>query len=81
MSLTALQVIAVSSHTDRLRMVSPNAPSRIVATGYGRHLTQKLFTQQAITEIKAHAQGARYCVPDCRTILDVGGQDSKVIAV
>lgn len=68
-------------HRQAADMVSPFAPSRIVATGYGRHLAQKHFAQQVITEIKAHAQGARYCVPGCRTILDVGGQDSKVIAL
>jgi activator of 2-hydroxyglutaryl-CoA dehydratase len=32
-----------------------------------------------IIEIKAHALGARQLFPNCRTILDVGGQDSKVI--
>ena len=68
-------------HRQAADMVKLYAPSRIVATGYGRHLAQKHFAQQVITEIKAHAQGARYCVPECRTILDVGGQDSKVIAL
>lgn len=53
--------------------------SRIVATGYGRHLMQQHTTLDVITEIKAHALGARYSVSRCRTILDVGGQDSKVI--
>jgi len=68
-------------HRQAAEMVSRYSPSRVVATGYGRHLAQKHFAQKVITEIKAHAQGARYCVPDCRTILDVGGQDSKVIAL
>jgi len=68
-------------HKQAADMVSRYAPSLVVATGYGRHLAQKHFAQKVITEIKAHAQGARYCVPGCRTILDVGGQDSKVIAL
>ena len=68
-------------HKQAAGMVSDYSPSLIVATGYGRHLAQKHFAHKVITEIKAHAQGARYRVPDCRTILDVGGQDSKVIAL
>lgn len=54
---------------------------QIIATGYGRHLAHKHFAQGVITEIKAHAMGARYLFPECRTILDVGGQDSKVISL
>ena len=34
-----------------------------------------------ITEIKAFALGAGYLYPDCRTVIDIGGQDSKVISV
>lgn len=68
-------------HKQAAAMLSRYQASRIVATGYGRHLAQKHFAQQIITEIKAHAQGARYCFPACRTILDVGGQDSKVISL
>jgi len=55
----------------------PSAPG--VATGYGRHLLQQHAELGVITEIKAHALGARQRFPHCRTILDVGGQDSKVI--
>lgn len=53
--------------------------SEIVATGYGRNLAREHFAAQTITEIKAHALGARRFFPDCRLILDVGGQDAKVI--
>ncbi len=34
-----------------------------------------------ITEIKAHAIGARHFFPECRTVVDIGGQDSKVISL
>ncbi len=54
---------------------------KIVATGYGRHLAQEHFAQEVITEIKAHALGARHSFPDCRTVVDIGGQDSKVISL
>lgn len=81
--LTEKKVVESSfePHKQAAGMVSDYAPSLIVATGYGRHLAQKHFAQKVITEIKAHARGARYCVPGCRTILDVGGQDSKAIVL
>lgn len=54
----------------------------IVATGYGRHLfAEKIGSGGVITEIKAAALGARHLFPDCRTILDIGGQDTKAIAL
>ena len=53
----------------------------IVATGYGRHLARTHFANSVITEIKAHAQGAHFLFPHCKTIIDVGGQDSKVIRI
>lgn len=64
-----------------LEMIGKYHPSRVIATGYGRHLALEHFAGDVITEIKAHALGARYFFPDCRTVLDVGGQDSKVIAL
>lgn len=64
-----------------LELIGRFAPQRIVATGYGRHLAQQHFADDVITEIKAHAIGARHYFPDCPTILDVGGQDSKVISL
>jgi len=62
-----------------LEMIRRYKPEKIVATGYGRHLARKHFAQEVITEIKAHALGARHYFADCRTIVDIGGQDSKVI--
>ncbi len=55
----------------------PAAP--IIATGYGRHLLQKQLGAHVMTEIKACAKGVRILFPEARTILDVGGQDCKVI--
>jgi (R)-2-hydroxyacyl-CoA dehydratese activating ATPase len=68
-------------HRQALEMLKKYSPKRIVATGYGRHLAQKQFAEDIITEIKAHALGARYFFPGCMTVLDVGGQDSKVISL
>jgi len=53
----------------------------IMATGYGRHLFETVFDSSTITEIKAYAVGAGYLFPKVRTILDIGGQDSKAIAL
>lgn len=48
-----------------------------VATGYGRDAIPNMDT--AITEITCHARGAHALAPEARTIIDIGGQDSKVI--
>lgn len=68
-------------HKQALNMLSGHTAKKIIATGYGRHLAQKHFADEVITEIKAHALGARHFFPDCLTILDVGGQDCKVISL
>ncbi len=52
---------------------------RLVVTGYGRHLVAPVLGGQVVSEIKAFAIGARYLLPDCYTVIDVGGQDCKVI--
>jgi len=49
----------------------------IVATGYGRQLLADAGT--TVTEITCQARGVRSLVPDVRSIVDIGGQDSKVI--
>jgi predicted CoA-substrate-specific enzyme activase len=54
---------------------------RIMATGYGRSLFEISFDAPTVTEIKAHAMGARAFFPDAQTVLDIGGQDSKAIAL
>lgn len=51
--------------------------SRVIATGYGRASID--FAHKAITEITCHAVGARRLFPQARTVIDIGGQDSKVI--
>ena len=56
-------------------------PETVVATGYGRHLAREKLGCSVVTEIKAHALGASRLFPECRTVIDIGGQDSKVIAV
>jgi len=52
---------------------------RIVATGYGRNSVE--FADKAMTEIICHGKGAHFSHPEIRGIIDVGGQDSKAIAL
>ncbi len=49
----------------------------VVTTGYGRTAIQ--FGDKSITEITCHARGAHFLDPEVRTVIDIGGQDSKVI--
>lgn len=51
---------------------------RLVVTGYSRHLVAPAVGGEVVSEIGAYAAGARHLYPDCRTVIDVGGQDSKV---
>ena len=51
--------------------------SWIVSTGYGRVSIE--FADENVTEISCHGKGAHYFNPAIRTILDIGGQDSKAI--
>ena len=54
---------------------------RIMATGYGRNLFEIAFDAPTVTEIKAYGVGINALIPQARTILDIGGQDSKAIAL
>lgn len=57
--------------------IEAGAVRRIVATGYGRNLIE--FADATVTEITCHARGVRHCAPEARTIIEIGGQDSKLI--
>ncbi len=52
---------------------------RTITTGYGRAYIEA--GDDSITEITCHAKGAHYLHPEVRTIIDIGGQDSKAIRV
>lgn len=59
--------------------ISTSDIRKIVATGYGRNTVG--FADSSKTEITCHAKGANFINPDVRTVIDIGGQDSKVISV
>jgi len=57
-------------------------PENVVVTGYGRKLLSSSLKNEhllQLTEIKACAIGAKYMHPKAKTIIDIGGQDTKVI--
>lgn len=53
--------------------------SLITGTGYGR--ISLPFIDRKVTEITCHAKGAKFLFPQTKTVIDIGGQDSKVISV
>ena len=52
---------------------------RVVSTGYGRNSVK--FMDKAMTEIICHGAGAYYLNPRARSVIDIGGQDSKAIVL
>ncbi|MEB2312238.1 MAG: acyl-CoA dehydratase activase [Sorangiineae bacterium] len=52
---------------------------RVAGTGYGRYNVS--FGHEQVTEITCHARGAVALFPGTRTVIDIGGQDTKAIAV
>jgi (R)-2-hydroxyacyl-CoA dehydratese activating ATPase len=61
------------------QLLSCKEYEKLVVTGYGRHLVAPVLGGETVTEIRAFATGARFLYPDCHTVIDIGGQDSKVI--
>ena len=57
--------------------LASDAIGGVIATGYGRNLIH--FADTTITEITCHARGVSHAAPDARTIIEIGGQDSKLI--
>jgi len=52
---------------------------KVIATGYGR--SSVTIADKAVTEITCHAMGAHHLNPAVRAVIDIGGQDSKAIAL
>jgi predicted CoA-substrate-specific enzyme activase len=53
--------------------------SRIIATGYGR--VSVPYANKTLTEITCHGKGAYYLLGQDCTVIDIGGQDTKIITV
>lgn len=59
--------------------IAANEVGFVVGTGYGRYNIS--FGHAQMTEISCHARGAHFLCPGTRTVIDMGGQDSKAISV
>ena len=51
----------------------------VMSTGYGRNTID--IANDRVTEITAHAKGIQYFFPNARSVIDIGGQDSKAILI
>lgn len=66
------------------RMLAEHALSRAniarcVATGYARNMISA--AQSTVTEITCHARGVHHLMPETRTVVEIGGQDSKLLCI
>jgi len=64
-----------------VKILNGLSAERTVSTGYGRKLLMDHMDSESITEILAHALGARHEFSACRSVLDIGGQDTKAISL
>ena len=75
--------VVIETGTNPLRrcqeLMSGRDYGRLVVTGYGRHLIAPALAGEVVSEIRAFTIGARYLYSDCHTVIDIGGQDCKVI--
>ncbi len=63
----------------RSRALSEQEVEYVIGTGYGRY--RVTFGNDQVTEISCHARGAVHLFPKTRTVVDMGGQDTKAILV
>lgn len=52
----------------------------VLATGYGRNSLEG-FADHQMSELSCHARGAAFLFPQVRTVIDIGGQDVKILRV
>lgn len=80
---TGANVIAAAERAFSEALKSANLPEAevefVVGTGYGRY--RVTFGNAQVTEISCHGRGAVHMFPRTRTVLDMGGQDTKAIRV
>ncbi len=70
------RVVKVIVETTGFRLEDMNY---ILATGYGRNSIT--FANQQMSELSCHAKGAHFLFPEVRTVIDIGGQDVKVMQI
>lgn len=80
---TGANVVLAAEHAYELALADAGLEERevgfIVGTGYGRY--RVTFGDTQVTEISCHGRGAVHMFPGTRTVVDMGGQDTKAIRV
>ncbi len=71
--------LAMDAAIEQAGLSSIDDLEKIIGTGYGR--LKVPFAEENISEISCHAKGAHWMASDIRTVVDIGGQDCKVISV
>jgi len=71
--------IAIEKALEQAGLPSLDHVDNVVSTGYGRLKIN--WASENVSEISCHGKGAHWMVPSIRTVIDIGGQDCKVIAV
>lgn len=71
--------VAIDDVLQQIKDASGESDFYCVSTGYGRRRVE--FADKCVTEITAHARGAHFLFPEAEVIIDIGGQDSKVIGI
>jgi predicted CoA-substrate-specific enzyme activase len=80
--VTTRQTTSGHNPVERVReLLSDISFDRMMATGYGRSIVEVAFDFSTVTEIKAYGTGAASLYPGIRGVLDIGGQDTKVITL
>lgn len=59
--------------------LSQSEVTSVYATGYGRKLLKSADGE--MSELSCHARGVHHLLPDVRTIIDIGGQDAKILSL
>ncbi len=80
---TGANVIEAAENAYRMALaesgISEDEVGYVIGTGYGRY--RVTFGDAQVTEISCHGRGAVHLFPDTRTVVDMGGQDTKAISV
>ena len=80
---TGANVIAAAENAFAMALASDSLDEReveyVIGTGYGRY--RVTFGNTQVTEISCHGRGAVHMFPQTRTVVDMGGQDTKAIRV
>ena len=80
---TGANVLSAAEHAFQEALLQGRIPDEevdyVIGTGYGRY--RITFGNTQVTEISCHGRGAVHMFPNTRTVLDMGGQDTKAIRV